>query len=54
MKNSIKRVLFGAGCYYLIFISHTLAGHTISWWQYLLMFIGGCGLSVGNILFPRK
>ncbi len=54
MSNSTKRILWGALCYYLMFSSYTLAGYDIKWWQYLMMIIAGAGLTVNEIIFPRK
>jgi len=54
MKNSIKRILFGTLCYYLMFSSYTLAGYSIKWWQYLMMIVAGVGLTLNEILFPRN
>ena len=54
MKNSTKRILFGAACYYLMFSSYTLAGYSIKWWQYLMMIGAGVGLTLNELFFPRN
>ena len=54
MKNSTKRILFGALCYWVMFSSYTFAGYTIKWWQYLMMIAAGIGLSLNELFFPRN